>query len=76
MIVPGLNNNEKINRDDHFAVWMFDDDGVTIFGKCSFCGKWNIPTNYCPYCGAYMFNQTEVEEALKAKEALEGKKND
>lgn len=72
MIVPGLNNNEKINRDDNYAVWMFDDDdGVTFCGKCSFCGKWNIgPTNYCPNCGAYMLNQTEV------KAALEGNKND
>ena len=68
MIVPGLNNNEKINRYDHFAVWMFDD--VMSFGICSFCGKWNIPTNYCPYCGAYMINQTDV------KSILEGNKND
>lgn len=23
-------------------------------GKCSVCGEYNIPTNYCPNCGAKM----------------------
>ena len=27
-------------------------------GKCSACGKDNIPTNYCPHCGAKM-NESE-----------------
>lgn len=30
-------------------------------GKCSACGKYNIPTNYCPECGAKM-DESEGEK--------------
>ena len=55
--LPGMGSMTNENDWPNVGVWMFE--GETAVSVCSQCkGKYYIePTNYCPNCGARMFNQ-------------------
>ena len=47
--------NAKAQSEQNYGEWINASDGYLDVVKCNICGKMqNDPSNFCPYCGAWM----------------------
>ncbi len=47
---------------DKTGHWIFENDGVSPWVRCSVCGdERGAKTNFCPSCGAFMVNGGDEE---------------
>ena len=63
MIIPGITAKSEPEQRHEWGLWTFENERV-FYPACSACGGWHIgrPTNYCPNCGALMYNQYDADK--------------